>query len=698
MAITGADKIFVDVNDEINFVVEKILSAERERVILVVPQNAIIISSLVSMKILAKQLAKSKKQLVLVTEDAFGLGLAERSGLVAINKVSNISPEMWEAAQIAKETLKTKMDDTKKLLLTDRGAIKPEKAREVELPAAAAEPEQPEIAEEAEVPAESAPEEAVAETEPEVATEQVAEDEVVAEEEEVKGAINRPRREAKVVHLAGFEILAGGDITQLDANKDAIIDGSEEETYMEAEPASSKKASKSKPTGGFTGRDWTNYTNDKAGSFSLSSLLPFKRQPQVVPGERRPIMPGEAKGNRDKRRIAIIAAVVVLFLIFGAGYVLAFQLNNVEVKISLQTQQVPVQQQISADTALTAIDKDKLVIPAKLISNTDLSISASDKATGTGQSGDKAAGLIEIWNETNKDVTITSGTVAENTTTNLKYDIQGDVTVPAAKNGSGPVNCSSDPTCTIGIAENVHVVAQSFGEDYNITGSGAKVDFTIGNYAISDIKGKRFGGSEVITGGTTTTFTAVSQDDFDRVKKTLTDTLQKQGMNKIGSLVPTGYRMIDGTQQFKETDSSSDPKVGEKVSDSGNFSVSLKGEVTALAVSEDDLQQAIGILITNNQKVGSDFQINGVSDAVIGDVTRTNDTATFTVSSSGNLQSAVTADQLKQNLAGKTLEQAEDYLSHVTEIVSHKITYSPGIVPDFLKRIPSDLNRIKIVF
>src|SRR5437879_4032975 len=111
MAITGSDKIFVDVNDEINFVVEKILASERERVILVVPQNAIIISSLVSMKILAKQLAKSKKQLILVTEDAFGLSLAERSGLVAINKVSNIAPEMWEAAQIAKENLRSQAED-----------------------------------------------------------------------------------------------------------------------------------------------------------------------------------------------------------------------------------------------------------------------------------------------------------------------------------------------------------------------------------------------------------------------------------------------------------------------------------------------------------------------------------------------------------------------------------------------------------
>jgi hypothetical protein len=703
MAITGSDKIFVDVNDEINFVVEKILDSEKERVILVVPQNAIIVSSLVSMKILAKQLAKSKKQLIIVTEDAFGLGLAERSGIVSMNKVSNIQPEMWEAAQIAKENLRSQMEDTKKKLLTDRGILKPEKEEKVEEIKAEESEIEPE-AETVEVVSESETEVAEPETTEESPEVEIEEEESIPEtteeapieeeieETEIKGPITRPRREPKVVHVAGFEILAGGDISSLSASEDAMIDDPKGEA-MEIEPdsaaRSAKKAEKQKPTGGFTGRDWTNYTGDKGSSFSLAGLWPFKRQPTVIPGERRPIMPGDARPGADKRKIAIIALVIVLVLFFGTGFVLANQLNTVEVKIVLQTEQVPVQQQISADVAVTTIDpeidQEAIVIPAKLITNDQLSISASDKASGEGKSGNKAAGLIDIWNFTDEAVVIPSGTVAQNTTTNLKYIIQTEVSVPAADNGGGSI---IDP----GIVEDVHIVAETFGEEYNITESGTKRDFKVGDYTTAEIKGQRF---NKIEGGTKTTFVAVSQEDVDRVKETLTDTLERQGMNKISDSVPVGYRLIDGTQQFKEIEVKSDPAIGEKAD---NFSVSLKGEVTALAVSEEDLQKAIEILIANNQKVGSDFEIDGLSDAIIGDVVRDGEKVSFTISSSGSLRSKVTADELKENIAGKSIADADNYLSQVDEIVSHKITYSPSIVPEALRKVPTDLSRIKISF
>jgi len=188
---------------------------------------------------------------------------------------------------------------------------------------------------------------------------------------------------------------------------------------------------------------------------------------------------------------------------------------------------------------------------------------------------------------------------------------------------------------------------------------------------------------------------AVSQEDIDRVKETLTDTLKKQGMNKITDSVPAGYRLIDGTQEFKELEVKSTPALGEKAD---NFSVSLKGEVTALAVSESDLQSAIELLIANNQKVGSDFEIDGLGDAIIGDVVRDAEKVTFTISSSGSLRSKVTADDLKKELAGKSIEEADNYLSQVDEIVSHKITFSPALVPGALRRVPTDLSRIKISF
>lgn len=696
MAIISADKIFVGVDDEINFVVEKILATEKQRVILVVPQNALVVSSLVSMRILAKQIAKSKKVVVLVTEDEFGQKLAKTSGLVSVAKVSAIAPEVWETAQVAKEKAKEKADQLKQELLAERGitsgatstTAEAEDMGEAAVLESADGEDQHLVNEELEQPHQPEKAEDIDQDQYEQKVSALDPDEIVEEEQvtnesvlgstntpeepekdaKILGPIQRKRRQPKLVEMGGIAIYAGGDISEIET--ETTMDSLDTQPVPERlvrNPVTTKTE--------FTGRDWTNHTADKKVRFDFSNFF----------GKRRQLVEQDPKEKDRRKKLILIGLGIFLLCAVGATYVIAFQLSNVDIRIKLRTAEIPVEQQVTADSEVKELNLEALVLPAQLVTEEGLSISASDAATGNGAAGEIAAGRIDIWNKTANEITIPAGTVVENTTTSLKYVLKEDVVVPA-KPANDPIG--------IGQAEDKPIVAEKFGEEYNITESGTKIDFKIGNYPTSEVIGKRF---KRIEGGTTKTFKAPSQEDVDRVKKTLIENITKQGQTRVKNLVPDGYRLLLGTEQFAETSVRSTPEVGKE---GENFSVTLEGKMTALIVSNSDLETAIKSLIDKNKASGesSKFEVRSLGDAELSEIKREGNKVTFKVVSKGSLTSKVTEESIKQEVAGASIDQAEEYLIKVEEIESARVEFMPSFVPEFLKRVPSDWARIKILF
>jgi hypothetical protein len=673
MAIVTAEKIFIDVDDEINFVVEKIVAAAKQRVILVVPQNALVISSQVSIKILAKQIVNSKKLVIVVSEDEFGLKLAKQAGITTAKKVSDITGESWEAAQIAIAKQKALFESRKKDLLARRGLIEPETAgmnAEIEV----------DLEEENSQLTESSAEIDANEVETSVDEDLIADDvhesvdssEVVEDEEgeTIKGPIQRVRPTPKVVKLGNLEVFAGGDVSMIESEPSqdmAPIDRA----------ARINPAQNNKPKGGFAGKDWTKYTQDtKSGGF-LSRL--FKRQPNR----------GETKSQSNRRTVAIVGIVMVavLALLAGGVYALLYRANSVDVIVKIKTQAIPVKQQIKIDAALTASNLADLALDAEVVVVDNLNVSDSAKTTGQGKSGTKASGNIEIWNKTYQEVQILQGTVINNISTAKKYVLKQTVKIEAATKGANGVDTYG------GIGKAIAVEAQDIGIDFNIDAGGTApvAEFTVTGYTDNQLIGKGVQGS--IAGGTTETFAAVSQDDVDKLKKGLVDQLKAQGFTQIATAASDGQRVILGTEEFVEGEVKSLPAVGQKADE---FTLSVSGKVTALAVKEADLQAAIEQIVLANQDNPEDFEVTGLENAVFADVKRTKDTATFTVTSAGNLRGKLDAEGIKQLIAGKNLKAAQELLTEQSDIESVLIQYSPNFIPENLRLIPSDFGRISV--
>lgn len=81
MADSSKDTVYIDVDDEITNIIDKVKSSDHKIVALVLPKRATVLQSVVNMKLLKKAATSSKKSLVLITSEAGLMPLAGAAGL-----------------------------------------------------------------------------------------------------------------------------------------------------------------------------------------------------------------------------------------------------------------------------------------------------------------------------------------------------------------------------------------------------------------------------------------------------------------------------------------------------------------------------------------------------------------------------------------------------------------------------------------
>jgi hypothetical protein len=87
MSEAQKDTIYIDVDDEITGIIDKVNSSDHKIVALVLPKRATVLQSIVNMKLLKRNADKSKKKLVLITSEA---GLLPLAGAVGLHVAKNL--------------------------------------------------------------------------------------------------------------------------------------------------------------------------------------------------------------------------------------------------------------------------------------------------------------------------------------------------------------------------------------------------------------------------------------------------------------------------------------------------------------------------------------------------------------------------------------------------------------------------------
>jgi len=86
------DFIYLESDEEITTVIDKIKQTESESVGLVVPQNSSLIQSVVNLKILKKEAEELRKKIAIISQDKIGRNLANQIGLIVFDSVKSTTP------------------------------------------------------------------------------------------------------------------------------------------------------------------------------------------------------------------------------------------------------------------------------------------------------------------------------------------------------------------------------------------------------------------------------------------------------------------------------------------------------------------------------------------------------------------------------------------------------------------------------
>lgn len=97
---------YIDIDEEVTSVIDRLRKSSVKENILVIPQRALILQSIVNLKLLEKEARKNKKQIMIVTQDPHGQALVEKAGILVQSSMEGI-----EEDNVVREDFEPKIND-----------------------------------------------------------------------------------------------------------------------------------------------------------------------------------------------------------------------------------------------------------------------------------------------------------------------------------------------------------------------------------------------------------------------------------------------------------------------------------------------------------------------------------------------------------------------------------------------------------
>lgn len=106
--------IYIDIDEEITAVIDKLRKSKTSQVFLAIPKRALILQSIISLKLLSREAEKSEKNIIIVTQDPREQKMAEKSGIETRSSLEgldtegemkeSIVPRIQDSSLLAKES------------------------------------------------------------------------------------------------------------------------------------------------------------------------------------------------------------------------------------------------------------------------------------------------------------------------------------------------------------------------------------------------------------------------------------------------------------------------------------------------------------------------------------------------------------------------------------------------------------------
>jgi len=385
----------------------------------------------------------------------------------------------------------------------------------------------------------------------------------------------------------------------------------------------------------------------------------------------------------NKKIIILLGVLFSLVAFYYLGFVF---LAKADINITTKKMEIPFSGVVLIDTNVSSIDFNNAIIPGNSFvfkANKTQEFSS----TGQGKDEKKAKGIITIYNNYSTSPQILVATTRFETPDHKIFRLDSRIVIPGATTKNGKLVPS-----TI----DVKVTADKSGPDYNIKACNMPdCKFTIPGFeGTSKFDGFYGVSTKPMTGGALASVPLVTSEDIKSAEEIIfqkvMDSINQDLENKIPKK-PKKLTVLSGAKSsINLTNLSSDASIGDHRE---KFSVSVEGEVKAIAFDEDSIIKYIQEILEKDKDKNYDYcqkpeleYLELKTDFSKGTMkmsVKTNQTVCYKIPSE---------KEIKQLVVGKNKEELNQIFQSNPGIKDVEVNLSPL----WIRKVPNSLDKINL--
>lgn len=633
---------YIDIDEEITSVVERLRHARTSEIILVVPKRALLIQSIVNLRILKREADEARLQLMMVTQDKLGKILIEKAGIFVQQKMDNISDEEINADDeetplLAPEYKMERVETNPGNRLNTIGssnyfdaglAMENIKAEQIKL-----------------------------KVEKPLVDKMRPEKEILINRELV--IANEKTTEKKLIARPSFDLQLAAPVV--------------------------KDLPSAPSTKNFPNRE-IEFDRNRS-SDSGYNLNPQDKKIEDFfyhPGTATQKIKKDTNRENDLKTYNLPGKVHRWFWVFGlvalliaAGIGSYIFVPKADIVISVKLDSASVDSQVTGKTSATAVDLENGIIPAVLVSSKQ-EVTESYTASGSGLvSNQKSHGTVTIYNAYSSSAQPLVATTRFLTTEGKLFRLVKGVTVPGTRLENGQV-------------KNGEVTAEIAADESGGGGNIGPATFNIPGFKSSGVK------YEKIYAVSTVAMTGGGNGSSE--SKVITDADIATAKNKIltalNDKLEEDMKKSDGEDMLILDGAMNGSDVVYKISNSAgdvadSFQITASTEAKALVVSQKNLTGAIAEILSKGIPGKSIDPASIKTDFSRSNVDFANGTLDIKFHAVGKINPDFTSAIVKKAILGKNEEQLKAYFSNLSNIEKVEINYWPPFVNGRIPLLPS---------
>lgn len=624
--------LYIDIDEEITSIVDRVRKADAREVIIVAPKNALLLQSTVNLKLLKKETDRRKKQLMIITQDKIGKKLIEKAGILAQSK----PPQDIYLEEEPKEE-----------------AYQPRHAEE-------ASRIKKDLQEESEVRIGSSDFfETAASPKSEMKQTQISNPEKIRE--------NLPEESAGEGDADGTKEIKSSRIKMSD-----IIGKSAPKTKKKKKAPSFEEKTEKKPVAENSFSQFHALPENQPSKISRVSM---KKAENFFRGSRRIRKDIELArvGRNTKKYFFVFAGAFAALSAAAAAY---FLLPEAVLSLETLSREKPVSAEITAAVQSDA-DSGSNVVSATVEQLTKEKVEEFD-SSGTASGEGKASGRVVIYNEFSAENQPLVATTRLQTDDGKIFRITKNIVVP----GMTKVGNENKPG-----AIETEVVADKSGEEYVIGPANFKIPGFEGNpEKYGKIHAKS---SKPMEGSATGERKTVTAADITRAKEKISASVKKEAVEELKKNIPSGRKIFDDAVQIEISNLVSSENAG---TEKNKFSVKASARATAISFQESDVEEILKNKLAKDGTGANAISFDGSINYILSEADIGQKMLKFEAKTDAQSDSGLDLGNFKKGILGKTVEEAQIYAKNFPAIQKMDIS----LWPFFAKRIPLREGRVEI--